>query len=243
MRKAGLGLALLALPLCPAAAETPPAATKTHQSYDIIREGSTIGVNTVDVERRGDTTQVKIGTKILVKVMFIEAYRFDHDSTEVWKSGQLVSFNSETNDNGTKHKVTATPGTDKLDILADGKHIEAPLTLRPASFWDRSFDQQKELFDPQNGKRLAVQIKDLGDEKITVHDAQRQARHYKISGDLSRDVWYDGDTLVRLKLLGSDHSVIDSDLTQMASLPADDTAAPAPAKKAGKNAAPASAKH
>ncbi len=235
MKKGGLALALLALPLCPAAAEIPPAAAKTHQSYDIIRQGDTIGVNTVDVERRGDTVQVKIGTKILVKVMFIEAYRFDHDSTETWKAGQLVAFQSETNDNGTKHKVSVTSAADKLDILADGKHIDAPLTLRPASFWDKSFDAQKELFDPKNGKRLAVQIKDLGDDKIAVHGAQRQARHYKISGDMQRDVWFDGDVLLRLKLVGSDNSIIDSDLTEMASLPADGAG---PAKSSGKNAAP-----
>jgi hypothetical protein len=241
MRKGGLAFALLALPLCPAAAEIPPAATKTHQSYDIIRQGDTIGVNTVDVERRGDTVQVKIGTKILVKVMFIEAYRFDHDSTETWKSGQLVGFQSETNENGTKHKVLVTPKADKLDILADGKHIDAPLTLRPASFWDKSFDAQKELFDPKNGKRLAVQIKDMGDDKIAVHGAQRQARHYKISGDMQRDVWFDGDTLLRLKLVGSDNSIIDSDLAEIASLPADDAASPA--KNAGKNAPPPAPKH
>ena len=65
----------------------------------------------------------------------------------------------------------------------------------------------------------------MGDDKIAVHDAQRQARHYKISGDMQRDVWFDGDTLLRLKLVGSDHSIIDSDLTEMASLPADDRCA------------------
>jgi Domain of unknown function (DUF6134) len=237
MTKAGLALALLALPLCPAAADIPPAATKTHQSYDIIRQGDTIGTNTVDVERRGDTTLVKISTKILVKVMFIEAYRFDHDATETWKTGQLVAFNSQTNDNGTKHNVTVTSGTDKLDLNVDGKHSDAPLTLRPASLWNKAFDAQKELFDPANGKRLAIQTKDLGDENITVNGAARQARHYKISGELDRDVWFDGDTLLRMKLVGSDHSIIDSDLTQMASLPLDD--APAGPKSANKNPTPA----
>ncbi len=57
-----------------------------------FREGSKIGVNTVDVERRGDATQVKITTKILVRVMFIDAYRYEHESTESWKTGQLVAF-------------------------------------------------------------------------------------------------------------------------------------------------------
>jgi hypothetical protein len=219
MTKAGLGLALLTLPLYPAAAEIPPAATKTHQVYDVIREGSKIGTNIVDVERRGDATQVKISTKILVKVMFVDAYRFNLDETESWKAGQLVAFNSKTDDNGTNHSVSVTSGTGKLEMVADGKHSDAPLSLRPASLWDKSFNAQTELFDTKDGKRLAIKTKDLGAEKITANGVARDTRHYQISGDFNRDVWFDGDTLVRLKLQGSDHSIIDSDLMQMASTP------------------------
>jgi hypothetical protein len=238
MMKAGLALALLALPLYPAAADI-PAAGKMHQTYDIIRQGSKIGTNTVDIERRGDTTEVKISTKVLVKIMFVEAYRYEHDATETWKAGQLAAFTSQTNDNGTPHKVTVTAGSTKLDILSDGKHSDAPLTLRPASLWDKSFDAQAELFDPKDGKRLAVKTKDLGEEKLTVAGVAHDTHHYKISGDLDRDVWFDGDTLVRMKLVGSDHSTIDSDLTQTAAIPlaqsADDSK--------GKHSAGPAAKH
>ncbi len=239
MMKAGLALALLALPLYPAAADV-PAATKTHQTYDIIRQGSKIGTNIVDVERRGDTTEVKISTKVLVKIMFVEAYRYEHEATESWKAGQLAAFTSQTNDNGTDHKVTITAGANKLDIVADGKHSDAPLSLRPASLWDRSFNAQTELFDPANGKRLAVQTKDLGDEKLTVTGVAHDTHHYKISGDLDRDVWFDGDTLVRMKLVGSDHSTIDSDLAQTAMLPLAQTPDDSKAKHA---VSPAALKH
>jgi len=237
MTKAGLACALLALPLYPAAADIAPTAIKTHQAYDIIREGAKIGTNMVDVERRGDMAQVKIATKILVKVMFIDAYRFDHDESETWKAGQLMAFSSETDDNGTKHSVRVTPGTNKLEVVADGKHRDAPLNLRPASLWDKSFDAQTELLDPQTGKLLAVKIKDLGSEKLTVNGITHETHHYKISGDFNRDVWFDGDTLIRLKLQGSDHSIIDSDLKEIASLPL--TESPAVAKPARAAAAPA----
>jgi len=234
MRQAGFAAALLALPLYPAAADIPPAAVKIHKSYDIIRQGSQIGTNTVDIERRGDRVQVNMMTKVSVKVMFIEAYHLEHEASETWKSGQLVAFNSQTDDNGTKHQVTAAPMAGKLDLTIDGRHNDAPLSLRPASFWDKSFDTQTELFDPANGKQLAVKVKDLGEDKIVIHGLQHQTHHYKISGDLNRDVWFDGDSLVRLALAGSDHSIIDSDLTETASLPLDSEPAssqgPGPAK-------------
>jgi hypothetical protein len=226
MTKAKWVLALLALPLYPAIADV-PAATKTHQSYDVIREGTKIGTNVVDVERRGDAVSVKISTKISVKIMYIEAYRFNHEETESWKGGLLVAFNSHTDDNGKDHNLAVTPAANKLDMLADGKHTDAPLNLRPASLWDRGFNAQNELFDTATGKLMAIKTKDLGDEKITANGVAHDTRHYKISGDFNRDVWFDGDTLVRLKLQGSDHSIIDSDLTQMASLPLADPSADA----------------
>jgi hypothetical protein len=43
-----------------------------------------------------------------------------------------------------------------------------------------------------------------------------QAHHYKIAdtltGEFAREVWFDGDVLVRTKVVGSDNSVILSDL-------------------------------
>jgi len=215
MRSTGVGLALaaLAMPLGMADADVQPAASKSHHVYNVVREGSQIGTNTVDVERRGDTTQVKIKAKISVKIMYIEAYRYDHEATETWKGGQLVAYRSVTDDNGTKHAITATPAASKLDLTIDGKQSSGPLTLRPASLWDKSFDGQSELFDPANGKRMAVKVKKIGSEQITVSGATHKVEHYRISGDLERDLWFDGDTLIRMRLLGTDKSVVDSDLS------------------------------
>jgi hypothetical protein len=184
-----------------------------HQVYDVVREGTQIGTNTVDIERRGDTTEVKIKTKISVKIMYIEAYRYEHEAYETWKTGQLVAFKSETDDNGTKHVLSVIPVSNKLDLTVDGHHNEAPLSLRPASLWNKNFDSQTQLFDPANGQRLSVKVQDLGSEDITIHGVAHKARHYKISGGLDRDLWFDGDTLLRMKLIGRDHSVVQSDLS------------------------------
>src|ERR1700752_2519229 len=113
MQIAAFSLALFGLLTMPAVAENPPAAAKTHRIYDVTREGSNIGTETVDVERQGDTTTVKIKSDISVKIMFVEAYRYEHSCNEVWKSGQLASFKSHTNDNGTKHAVEVTAAGEK----------------------------------------------------------------------------------------------------------------------------------
>jgi hypothetical protein len=199
-----------------ALADVAPGDGKTRKVFDILRNGTPIGTNTIEIDRQDDTTTVKIATNIAVTVMFIEAYRYEHTCTEIWKAGQLVSFSSRTNDNGTKHAIEVTPKQDKLSIEVNGKRSEVPKTVAPASLWTKAVINQPELFEPANGKRLQVKVKDLGEEAVSVNGVTRKARHYKLTDksgkNFERDLWFEGDTLVRMKLVGSDQSTILSEL-------------------------------
>jgi hypothetical protein len=155
---------------------------------------------------------VKSTTHISVVIMFIEAYRFDHTATETWNGSQFVSFKSQTNDNGTKHSVSAAAAGDKISLEIDGKRSEAPGTVIPGSFWSKAFVSATQMFDDANGKRLSIKVVDLGDESLVLNGTKHQVRHYQISGDLKRDLWFEGDALLRLKLTGPDGSKIVSDL-------------------------------
>jgi hypothetical protein len=216
MRTIALFLTLLALSMAPASADKAAAAVKIHKVFDIVRGGDKIGTDTVDIERQNDTTTVKIKTDVSVKVMFIEAYRYEHSCNETWKNGQLIAFKSRTNDNGTKHSIDVTAAPDKLSMEADGKHSDLPKTAAPESLWGKDAIHQFDAFDPDTGKPLSIQVTDLGNETLTIQGVTHQAHHYKIAdtltGDFTRDVWYDGDVLVRIKVIGSDNSVVLSDL-------------------------------
>jgi hypothetical protein len=126
MRTIALFLALLAPPIVPAGADNPAAAIKIHRVFDIVRGNDKIGTDMIDIERQNDTTTIKIKKDVSVKVMFIEAYRYEHSCNETWKNGQLVAFKSRTNDNGTKHSIAVTAAPDKLSMDADGKHSDLP---------------------------------------------------------------------------------------------------------------------
>jgi len=216
MRTIALFLAFLVLAVTPAGADNPAASTKIHRVFDIIRGNDKIGTDTVDIERQNDTTTVKIKTDLSVKVMFVEAYRYEYTCNEIWKNGQLIAFKSRTNDNGTKHSVDVSATTDKLRMEADGKRIDLPKTAAPASLWSKDVIRQLDAFEPDTGKRLLIQVTDLGTEAVTIHGVTHQAHHYKIAdtltGQFAREVWFDDDVLVRVKIIGSDNSVILSDL-------------------------------
>lgn len=198
--------------------DAPAAPSKLHEIFEIDREGSKIGTTTIDVARQGDVTTVKVGTSISVKVMFIEAYRYEHAATETWKGGQLVGYKSQTDDNGTKHVIEVAPAAapDKMIMTIDGKKGEVAKGIAPASLWNKDAVSRTDLFQPDSGKRLSIKVKDLGEEPMLVRGVKRQTHHYRISdktpGVFDRDVWYEGELLVRMQLLGSDNSTIVSDL-------------------------------
>lgn len=193
---------------------------KVRETFDIVRKDDKIGVNTVDIDRQGDAMTVRNKTDIAVKVMYVQVYRYEHNCSETWKNGKLTAFKSQTDDNGTQHVVEVAPSAspDKITLIVDGKKSEEPKSLTPASLWSRELVTHTELFDPADGKRMTVKVSDLGDETLTIDGVKHQTHHYQISArapaDFDRDLWFEGDALLRMKMLGSDHSVIVSDLVK-----------------------------
>jgi hypothetical protein len=204
-RFTALAITALALGSAGVQAAPPKGAAKTEAGaqlvYGVTRDGSPIGRTTVDVDRNGDTTTVTSKTNIEVKVIIV-LYRFTQSVTESWKGDQLISFKSQTDDNGTPHDVSITSSGKGLTIVADGKTSTAPAGAMPASFWSPRFAKAKTLIHPDTGRLMTVTTKDLGPDEITVGGAPHKAEHYKVSAgkDYDRDLWYDGDQLIRVRI-------------------------------------------
>jgi len=211
--KAYIGAVMFgALAAGPAFAGPPADVTSIHRVFDIQREGAQIGTNTLDVSRQGDITTVKVATHILVKVLFVNAYRYEHSETSNFRGNGLVSFSSTTDDNGTSHRVDAYESAGKLLLKVDGNAAEVPRDIYPAIIFSADIGGKSLFFDPGDGKRLSAKAEDLGKEHVPIHGVQQELRHIKLSGQFDRDLWFDRDGLVKMTMLGSDHSKISSEL-------------------------------
>ncbi len=195
-----------------APADSSAAPATEERVFDITRDGNKIGVETMTIEKSGDTTTVKFKTHISVVVMFIQAYRFVHSAVETWTAGKFVSYKAVTDDNGKHFNIAAIAKDDAVMLEVNGEQSKLPGNAVFASLWSRDFVDQTLLLHPDSGAQLQVKVKDLGEEQIDFHGDQIKAEHYEISGDFDRDVWFEGDKLLRMKLLGSDHSTIMSEL-------------------------------
>jgi len=203
--KAGL---LLLASLAALGAMEAPAAAETMR-FAVMRDGQPIGSNTIELQRNGAETTVRMITHIQVKIAFLTVYRFDQIETERWVDGRLVALEAVTDDNGTPHRVTATSSNGKITVNADGKVSEVAGTTIPASYWNPALLGKTIALNPQDGALVPVAVTDRGEDHVVVQGRPKRARHYMIRTTFPQDVWYDEHRqLVKVELKASDGSTI-----------------------------------
>jgi hypothetical protein len=177
--------------------------------FTVLRDGSEIGTHDIDVHRDGNETRVDVATDIAVKIAFVTLYRFEHDGHEVWRDGRLVQIDSKTDDDGTSKSLHGELGNRGLHVEGSAQKFIADTPIVPASLWNDDIVRQGRLLNTLDGSEMEVSIRLVGDETVAVHGKQVPARHYDISGQLNREVWFDADgTLVQVRFKAEDDSDI-----------------------------------
>jgi hypothetical protein len=181
--------------------------TTTDMKFAIMRKGEQIGTHSIELRQAGPETTVNSATSVLVKILFVTAYHYEHTSTEHWIDGHLVSLNSSTDDNGTKHKLELGSKGSGLLVQADGKSTQVDKNIVPTSLWNPAIIRQSIALDSVDGKVVPITVIDDGMENIT--SPGHRAHHFTINGHFKQEVWYDEQgRLVHAQFVGTDGSII-----------------------------------
>jgi len=163
-------------------------------SFDVVRKGKDIGDHSYNFSGSPGSFSVTVATDVVVRVPLIRiaAYRFEHSSVETWQGGELQALVSTTNDDGTPHALnTANKGA------------------LPASLWNDDIVRTGQLMNTIDGTIMSVRVADLGSENVPVNGGNLNAHHYRISGGLERDLWYDENgNLARVAFKAEDGSTV-----------------------------------
>jgi hypothetical protein len=178
--------------------------------FEITRNGEPIGTHVIEVNRRGNEFFVSVVTDLTVKVLFLTAYRLQIAANERWANGRLLALNSTSNNNGTRHVVSAAARGSRLEVTVDGKDsIFVDPNVMPNSFWNAEFLKRPIMLDAQDGQVMPVSVRDVGEEDLTINASVIKARHYTVTSRYSQDLWYDDQArLVQAQLVARDGSVI-----------------------------------
>jgi hypothetical protein len=163
--------------------------------FTVLRKGKPFGTHTLSFDR-GPDGQLTVTTDVDLKVKFgpITAFRYRLDSVENWIEGQLVSLSGSSNSDGRKAKVSAEIVGDQL--LVDSTKFEGalPLTTIPSSHWNRLQVYQDQMLSTETGEVLDISVENLGEDTVVVDGKDIAATHYRLSSDLTVDLWYDNQS-------------------------------------------------
>jgi hypothetical protein len=178
--------------------------------FDVIRNGSRLGMHVLTFERSGDNLAVRVAVELVFKAAFVTLYRYRHRAVETWSGDQVVGLETSTDDDGKKFTVTGR--RDSRGLVIEGTALPrfvAPATASPATHWNR-----RQLDGPwintQDGKIYRPKVSQQGQDAIpTLAAGSIRANHYALSGDVDLDLWYDGRPIwAGLSFKGKDGSLI-----------------------------------
>lgn len=178
--------------------------------FDILRNGSQVGRQTVDFSIDGDQLVVKTMSDIAVKLLFVTVYRFHYESESRWEAGQLQDLTADTSDDGKTSQTIVRRDANGAIIDGPAGRFEVPAPVFPGEHWDIDEVRQSALLNSITGRLDHVAVADAGPDEVETSAGPHKAERYVYSGDLRLTAWYDAaGRWVGLRFTAKDGSVID----------------------------------
>ncbi|MEQ8355751.1 MAG: DUF6134 family protein [Kiloniellaceae bacterium] len=175
----------------------------------VLRHGNVIGEHVFSFSRRGDDFVVKVAIDIAADLLGVTLFRFTHRAEEVWRDGWLHALASATDDDGTLWRVESERRDGALRGAVNGSGFDVSGYVIPASLWHRDTPKTQVLFGTVDARTKVVNSAALGDEPVVAGGRRLTARHFRLTGELQRDVWYGPDCdIARVTFPARDGSLI-----------------------------------
>jgi Family of unknown function (DUF6134) len=160
--------------------------------FRVLRGGSEIGTHTIAFRSAGDGWSAHTSIDLQVRVAFITAFRFVHDSEETWRDDALTSLRSQTNNNGTQYEVTGAAVVDGFRVVGPGGPLVVPSGLLTSNgLWDPRFTTQSRLISAQEGGEIGLSIRRVGEETASGAAGMDSTKFRMVTPQIGGYLWYD----------------------------------------------------
>ncbi len=174
-----------------------------------LRHGRVVGRHRIRFARAGGRFVVRSDVEIETGRPGARRFRFVHHAEEVWVDGWLHGVVSDTEDDGRRYRLRAERRDGIFQGIVDGLAFTVSGYIIPSSLWHRDTPASEALFDTVDGMVKVVVPRLVGRERVPVGGEPVEAKHYRLRGQIRRDLWYDADcNLVRVAWRARDGSEI-----------------------------------
>ena len=176
--------------------------------FDIYRNNQHIGTHIFSFKKSEKQLAVESEINFEIKKLGIVLYRYNVKGTEVYKDGELIKFNSKTNQNGKEKYVNVNIENGEQIIDGSSYKGKAPVDYLLGTWWNHSIVKAKAQISAVSGRIIKQKVTFLGKETIKFGDKIYNTLHYNFSSTdkklakdkkLNTDVWYDENNLNWIK--------------------------------------------
>ncbi len=189
-------LLLLAATLAPTLAVAQPDAW----NFRVLLDGREIGQHRYTLSVKDGERELRSEARFDVRLLFLSAYRYDHQAVERWDGDCLRTLVARTNDNGRRESVDAAERDGRLVVNRPKQRSEHPGCVMSFAYWNPRILDERQLLNSQTGELLPVTVTALGEETVAVRGQRLAAQRHRIIGkELQIDLWYAGGRWVALE--------------------------------------------
>jgi Family of unknown function (DUF6134) len=161
--------------------------------FKVSLDDQPIGTHHFALRKQGEHKELTSEARFKVRILFFEAYRYEHSARELWRGECVERLDARTEDNGDVRTVRGAR-EDGMFRVTSGERVDAmPGCVQTFAYWNPRILEADRLLNPQTGEYVSVQTMPLGRESIAGHE---QADRYRLVGRdasgavLQIDLWY-----------------------------------------------------
>lgn len=163
--------------------------------FDVYLDKTRIGEHAFKLNSNELISQARFN----VKLLFINAYDYQHQAIENWQNNCLSQLQSNTVENKVTTKVSGQL-RDQGFVVESGKESRTlPPCAMTFAYWNKKILEQTKLLNPQNAEWLDTKINKIGTEILDVKGKKLETTHYKLNASLEGkpklniDLWYENE--------------------------------------------------
>jgi len=149
---------------------------------DILRNGEKIGFNNYSFKVQNDLLVVKNEINLKAKIIGLDLLNISGTSTESYKNGKLIKFESNTIQNKKKKYNYSVFSKDKniYNIKGSSFNGEAPSSTVVGNWWNHSILQSKIIISPLSGSLKFQEVYFLSKEILNINSDKYNVSKFKI---------------------------------------------------------------
>lgn len=166
--------------------------------FEVLLDDKQIGYHEFSVTKADGRQVLETQASFDVKFLFITAFRYRHQNTEIWDDGCLLSIAAATNSNGDLLEVSGRQLDDTFRVSRESGEATLESCVRTFAYWNPEILKADKLLNSQTGEYESVSVEFEGEDSVVVDGSPVDALRYRLIAEAGEiKLWYSRDAARR----------------------------------------------